>query len=222
MNKKQVTILIVSLALVAAGAAAWVWSVRQKSASRPQETGSRDESMEAPTAAEVPRPEEGFKQYVNRNLGYGFSYPDTESLYECPTSPPPYVPCLLIERISLRVEPLGKDLLSSDIQNSLLNEDLYCNADGASGSTKCTSTKVEEFGNPSGAKGYKVFRTRTFEAYYPQNSRGEHEDVAFVMVFPGIRNAGEREYAGMLFAVDSPSDANYAGLKAIVDSFFTF
>ncbi|OGX28013.1 MAG: hypothetical protein A2705_04630 [Omnitrophica WOR_2 bacterium RIFCSPHIGHO2_01_FULL_52_10] len=171
---------------------------------------------------DIPSPKEGFKQYINNDLRYGFSYPDTETLYECPRVPPPYVPCLSIEKISLRVEPLGPDIVSPDAQNSLLNVDLFCNADGARGTVSCKNTKVEKYSNSLGTEGYKVFRIKTITGYDNNIPAGEYTEAVYVLLLSGIRETGERDYAGMLFSVDNPSDTNQASLQAMTDSFFTY
>lgn len=172
-----------------------------------------------PTVGSLPSVKPGFQQYSNSELRYGFNYAKSDSLYHCTD-----IPCLSINRITMRIEMLGDYLISSaDPKSSLLNADLYCSADGPGGSISCKNTKVEDYTNSLGFKGYKVIRTRTVTGTGAGIAAGNYADYAYVYLLPEVKKGpGLLNYAAIMFAVDSPTPTNLNELTSIAKTFFTF
>lgn len=149
------------------------------------------------------------KIYESPRLGITFEYPrGIVKVYDCPD-----IPCISIDEYTIRVEPLriyGVEEIKSD--------DLYCSADGPTGSTYCLNPEVESFTNANGVGGYKVLRTLVIETYNPATQtrdKEEYDDKAYV--FPITHS----EYKAVLFAVDTPSSENLEHLDTIVETLET-
>ncbi len=159
----------------------------------------------------------GYQKYTNEDLGYGFYYLESDSLYQCPGSP-----CLSIERMYLRVEALDTNFfLGNDNKNILLQDDLYCSADGPGISTSCENKSVEDYVNSMGMKGYKVLRTRTITRsglVTPET----HSDFVYIYMLPESKGSpGSVKYEAIMFAVDLPKAENLNDLNVIADTYFT-
>lgn len=167
----------------------------------------------------VPSPKPGFKQYLDENLRYGFNYQDSLPVSKCAD-----IPCASIDTISLRVEPLETFHLSQpDPKASLLANDLYCSAGGPMGSIECKNTKVEDFTNLLGFKGFKVYRTKTVTGSGGGTSAGVYQDIAYVFPLQKVvKGQGLLNFAGILFAVDTSTKSNLSSLEEIANSFFNF
>ncbi len=231
-NKKFIAlvVVIVILLIVAVGEAYYLGTRKNNNATDnqavPSTTINSPSVSSAPTqlpvtqTAQAPAPAEGYQEYRNEELGYGFYYLKTDSLNECQDSP-----CLSIDRITLRVQTLGTyETDMSDIKTSLLQADLYCSADGPTGSVRCENKSVDEFINPLGFKGYKITRTRISTAYINGASEEtRYDDYAYVYVLPEVvKGQGLTDYAAIMFAVDTPLQENLKELTAIAETYFTF
>ena len=92
------------------------------------------------------------KTYENIRLGYKIDYPrGITKVYDCPD----YPPCALIDDFAIRIVPL--EFYSEE---EILNDDLYCSADGANGSLRCENPQISEYINLLGVKGFSVKRLR--------------------------------------------------------------
>ncbi|MFA5714560.1 MAG: hypothetical protein WC998_02320 [Candidatus Paceibacterota bacterium] len=153
----------------------------------------------------IPAGKVGFKKYINENLKYGFFYSDSWTMKDMED----------IQSVSLSD---GKDRISiypvSNIE--LLDRDLSvqgefdCAADSPTGSITCKSSKVEEYINQNGFKGFKIFRTRTYERYGVSKETYTNDAYFFSIE----ENMNE---AGMFFSIYSD---NLEKLEEIVNSFF--
>lgn len=147
------------------------------------------------------------KIYESPRLGIMFEYPrGIVDVYDCPD-----IPCISIYEYTIRIEPLR--IYGAE---KLKNDDLYCSADGPTGSTYCLNREVEAFTNANNISGYKIMRTRINEAYNPTTKvrdREEYDDRAYV--FP----ITHPEYKAVLFVVDSPIEGNLKELDRIVETF---
>ncbi len=176
-------------------------------------------AIPTPTQVLIPSPQSGFKQYVDEQLKYGFSYPAVFSVTKCAD-----IPCASIKQMSLKIEPLETFQLSStDPKASLLATDLYCDAGGPMGDIDCKNTKVDDFTNSLGYEGFKVYRTVTVTGTGGGISPGTYQDTAYV--FPlkrTVKGQGLLNFAGILLAVDNPIESNLASLEEIANSFFNY
>lgn len=178
---------------------------------------NHDEPSPAPSKQPLPSVKKDYQQYVNNKLGYGFDYLNSDTLYRCTD-----IPCLSIERISLRVEALSSyNFDQNNIEKSLTEADLYCSADGAGGSISCKDQTIEEFTNSSGLKGYKVLRTKTITGIGAGYPAGSYKDIAYVYLLANTKNSMVgTDYIAVLFSVDLPSEKNLSELFSISDTFF--
>ncbi len=167
----------------------------------------------------IPAPEPGFKQYLDENLRYGFSYQDSLSLSKCAD-----IPCASIDAISLRINPLEAfHLAEPDPKASLLAGDLYCDAGGPMENIECKNTKVEDFTNLLGFGGFKIYRTKTVTRGDEEIPAEVFQDIAYVFPLEKVANGrGLTNFAGILFAVDTTTKSNLSSLEEIVNSFFSF
>ncbi|QQS44060.1 hypothetical protein IPM65_00430 [Candidatus Roizmanbacteria bacterium] len=231
-NKKFIAlvVVIVFLLIVAVGEAYYLGTRKNNNVADNQAVPSIKINSPAVTSAPtqlpvtqtpqalVPAPAEGYQEYRNEELGYGFHYLKTDSLYECQDSP-----CLSIDRIDMRVQGLGTyELDISDIKTSLLQADLYCSADGPTGSARCENKSVDEFINALGFQGYKVTRTR-INTFTNGASDQVYDDYVYVYILPEVvKGQGLTDYAAIMFAVDTPLQENLKELTAMADTYFTF
>jgi hypothetical protein len=168
-----------------------------------------------PTKNLLPQVKPGFKLYTDQKLKYGFSYSQKLTVNKCSD-----LPCAEIAAINLRIGTLNTYYLPiNNPKASLLTNDLYCSAAGPMGSTDCINTKVEDYTNSLGFKGYKVFRTKKISG----RNRREVKDNAYVFPLKKIvKGEGNNNYAGILFSIDTTSQADFSSLIEIVNSFFTY
>lgn len=171
----------------------------------------------APTLARTAPPKKsGYIQYVNEELKYGFSYPQTEQLSKCADSH-----CLSIDRIGLVVEFLSAEEISgNDRLASLTYSDLMCAASGPNASIDCKNQSAVDFTNELGFKGYKV--TRTKEIVGKISSAGIYTDSVYVYLLPEVvKGPGLTDYAAVFFTVTRPDKANLKSLESIAQTAFT-
>ena len=151
------------------------------------------------------------KIYENTRLGYKVDYPrGISQVYDCPD-----IPCASIEDFTIRMEPLrfygGEEIL---------NDDLYCSADGPQGSARCERPQISEYTNALGVKGFSVKRlriveSREFEGYKVVDTKTEQfNDIVYV--FPIM---GNLTYKAILLATDTPDEKNLGELEKIANSF---
>lgn len=151
------------------------------------------------------------KTYENTRLGYKIDYPrGITQIYDCPDHP-----CASIRDFTIRMEPLrfyGEE--------EILNDDLYCSADGPQGSVRCEDPQISEYTNSRGVKGFSVTRlrvieSREFEGYEVVNTNTEQFNET-VYIFPINENS---DYKSILLATDTPNEKNLEELREIANSF---
>lgn len=151
------------------------------------------------------------KVYENTRLGYKIYYPrGITQVYDCPD-----YPCASIRDFTIRMEPL-----SFYGEEEILNDDLYCSANGPQGSIRCENPQISEYTSILGIKGFAVKRlriieSREFEGYEVVNTKTEQFDET-VYIFP---INGNSSYKAILLATDAPNEKNLEELKKIADSF---
>lgn len=170
---------------------------------------------------QIPPIKIGFEQYLNQDLKYGLSYPQTETLLS--DSQCPLAPCFSTKNFTFKFETLGSWQLSqTDPKNSLLASDLYCSASGITGSIDCQDKKIYDYVNPLGTKGYKITQTKIVMGTGAGIPAGQYQDVVFVFPLPEIKKGpGVSDYAGILLTVDYPTPLNLSRLTEVAESFFT-
>lgn len=222
-----IVIGVIILISVIGGGAYYLGMMRGKSTSiQPNQTQTNQPANNivsqlspspSPSTKSIPSAKMGFQQYTNDDLRYGFSYSLSDALNKCMD-----IPCLSISRNSLRIEPLGTyEVDPNDAKASIMKADLFCSADGPEGSISCQDVKVEDYTNTLGFKGYKVLRTKVITG--TGFRAGSYKDTAYVYFLPKVvKGQGTLDYAGILFAVDNPSQTNLSELNSIADTFFTY
>lgn len=168
---------------------------------------------------DVPSPTIGFGQILDENFKYGFSYPGSTRI-SCKLDT--LFPCGSNSDLNLEVWPLDSSyFIQSDIKAGLLEKNLFCNDYSSERNQWCKNTKVEEYTNSLGTKGFKVYRTITIKNGKPENYN-DH-----VYVFPlsktvySANSAAQNsiKYSGILL---STSMANLPTLDSIADTYFNY
>lgn len=211
-NRRSIVIAIVITALIA-GTGGYLLGMRaNQNASQGAQRASFYSSPTTNATKDKQAPKTGYEQRINGTLKYGYTYPIFSSFNAFP----------------LRVEKLlpydGISLLQPDPKAGLLKKDLYCGADGPHGSQRCQNTKVEDFTNPLGFKGFKVYRTKTHVYHIKPTAEeicGTCDDVVYVFPLQEKIN----DYDGVLFYLDNltqPTQADISALEEVANSFFSF
>lgn len=151
------------------------------------------------------------KVYENTRLGYKIDYQrGITQIYDCPD-----LPCAIIDEFVIHMQPLdfyGKE--------EILNNDLYCSADGLGGSVHCENAQVSEYTNPSGVKGFLINRlwimesTELGQGNVVNTKTEQFNDTAYI--FP---LNGNSKYKAILLFASIPNEKNLEELKNIADSF---
>ncbi|MCR4263921.1 MAG: hypothetical protein NUV98_04355, partial [Candidatus Roizmanbacteria bacterium] len=150
------------------------------------------------------------KLFVDTEMNVIFEHNAGVNVYRCPD-----IGCASIGEYSLQVRELMKSqILVQNYEKDLLENDLYCSEDGPIGSTYCENLSIEKFSNSKSTNGYKITRLRHKNGEGPRPVDGQDDYEEFAYVFPDNNS----DSAGLLFAVDWPTEENLKHLEIIVDT----
>lgn len=172
--------------------------------------------------SDVPPPKNGTKQLIDVNFNFGFSYSFTAEI-DC--KPNSSFPCGSSSELNLEVWPLDLSYFSqSDIKAGLLTKNLLCNDFSQERNSWCENTKVEDYTNSLGTKGYKIYRTKTIKI----NNPGAYDDHAYVFPLAKIIHdqnsipSNPIDYSGILLSTDPSTEKHLLDLDAIAETYFSF
>lgn len=182
----------------------------------PRESGSIQ-----PTIPPFPQVKLGQKQYTNKYLGFGFSYPDYLSLTEYDSHSGKLEYSNRQHKLSL---VFAADFLMDYGSDPIKGLEIYdfCNTSlGYNGYVRCQN-RVNEFTNSNGIRVYKV-EMKTSENKQPGSfQQGNLNHVYVVPLLRLVNGSGYAKYDAVFFTMEWPSVTNLLILRELMDSVFTF
>lgn len=171
---------------------------------------SRQENLPdiaSPTPTSSASAKTGYTQYSNDRYGISFEYPDAWHPENGLTFSDQEI------EVSFATNFYKQD--SGDFKIGLLSYlNSICSADGPTGSIQClgSDAKIEQYTNPLGVKGYRIFRIKTNEQILPVKSTRLTPETVYAYPIEDS-DAFAIVFAPTLTAKTQPKD-----LKSVADS----
>jgi len=158
-------------------------------------------------------PKTGFQFYTNTAYGYEFQYP-TQTVNPCEDGS-----CVLLPTSGVRVDAYSLSGTES-IKEQLLSADLFCSADGPTGSISCKNTAVEDYVSGTGAVGYKVTRTSTnVDNVKTITIKNEQDEAYYFALEKPFMNEYGVKYTGVIFTAIDHEPLQVTALREVVSTF---
>jgi len=144
-----------------------------------------------------------YKEFENTAIGYSLLYPGASTLIKGANIPSAY-----IEKYEIRIEPLDRALINKE---RLMMDDLFCGSAGPRSSSSCEITKIEDFTNAKGVKGFISHRIKT------ESSQGKETQYLLDRAYVFLTT--HKTYTGVSLSTNDPVAANLKILDDIANSY---
>lgn len=170
-------------------------------------------TTEAAASTDSAMAKTGFQFYTNTAYGYEFQYP-TQTVNPCEDGS-----CVLLPTSGVRVDAYALTGMES-IKEQLMTSDLFCSADGPTGSISCKNTTVEDYVSDAGAVGYKVIRTSTdVDNVKNITVKNEQDEAYYFALEKPFTNEYGVKYTGVIFTATDHEPLQVTALREVVSTF---